>query len=72
MRNIIIIQLLIAVLFVSCKTENEETVCQGFDLEQPTLNDEVDYEIITAVLDAYCINAEFVHIDQETIAALFS
>ena len=69
MRNIIIIQLLIAVLFVGCKTENEETVCQGFDLEQPTLNDELDYDVITAVLDAYCINAEFVHIDQETLSA---
>jgi len=72
MRNIIIIQLLIAVLFVSCKTENEETVCQGFNLEQPTLNDEVDYEIINAVLKAYCVDLEFIHVEQETIAALFS
>ena len=66
MRNIIIIQLLIAVLFVSCITENEETVCQGFNLEQPTLNDELDYEIINAVLEADHIDLDFIQIVQET------
>lgn len=66
MRKIIIIQLLIAILFFSCKKESEEELCSDFKLEEPTLNDETDYEIINAVLETYFIDFDFLHIVQKT------
>jgi len=46
MRKIIIIQLLVTILLLSCKKDNEEPLCMDFKLEQSTLNNELDYEIM--------------------------
>ncbi len=66
MRKIIIIQLLITILLSSCEKNDEETLCADFKLEQSTLNNELDYEIINSVLEYYFINSDFVHIVQKT------
>ena len=66
MKKIIVIQLLLVVILFSCKKEDEDNLCQDFELEQPSLIDDVEYEIINAFLEANFIDADFVHIDQET------
>ena len=72
MRKIIIIQLVVTILLVSCKKDNEETLCTDFKLEQSTLNSELDYEIINSVLATYFINSDFIHIVQETKSPVHS
>jgi len=66
MKKIIIIQLLIVILFLSCKKESEEKLCSDFKLEEPTLSNETEYEIINAVLETYYIDFDFLHIVQKT------
>jgi len=72
MRKIIIIQLLFTILLLSCKKDGEETLCLGFIFEQSTLDSELDYEIINAVLETYFINADFIHIVQKTNSPVHS
>ncbi|MCK9451867.1 MAG: hypothetical protein M0Q90_09275 [Bacteroidales bacterium] len=72
MRKLIIIQLLFTFLLLGCEKDNEETLCSGFILEHPTLDCELDYEIINDVLETYFIHADFIHIDQKTHSPVFS
>jgi len=72
MRKIIIIQLLVTILLLSCKKDNEEPLCMDFKLEQSTLNNELDYEIMNSVLETYFINSDFIHIVQKTKSPVHS
>ncbi|HAL64618.1 MAG TPA: hypothetical protein DCP10_03490 [Bacteroidales bacterium] len=72
MRKIIIIQLLVTILLLSCKKDNEKTLCTDYKLEQSTLNNELDYEIINSVLETYFINSDFIHIVQKTTSPVHS
>lgn len=51
-------------LFSSCTKKVEETFCNGFALENPTLKDSIDYSIINSIIEHYS-HSEFIHIVQE-------
>ncbi|MBZ0243953.1 MAG: hypothetical protein K8F24_12100 [Bacteroidales bacterium] len=72
MRKITVIPLLCAFLLLSCEKESQETLCSGFAIEQSTLDSELDYEILNAVLETYFIHADFIHIVQKTNSPVHS
>lgn len=72
MKKFIFIQLLVGIsLILSCEKKSEETLCENFKLEQSTLNDEIDYEIINTLLGTHFNNFDYVHIIQKTKATVY-
>jgi len=65
MKTIIISVLFTTILLMSCGKE-EVKLCDGFKLEEPTLTDDLDYEIINTVLDSIYYNFNHIHINQNT------
>lgn len=51
---------------MSCEKKKEVKLCDGFSLEEPTLKDSLDYEIINTVLDSIYYNYNYIHINQNT------
>ena len=66
MKTIIISVLFTAILLMSCGKEKEVKLCDGFKLEEPTLKDSLDYEIINTVIDSIYHNFNHIHINQNT------
>jgi len=66
MKTTIISVLFTTILLISCGKEKEVKLCDGFKLEEPTLKDSLDYEIINTVLDSIYYNFNHIHINQNT------
>ena len=65
MKTIIISVLFTTILLMSCG-KKEVKLCDGFKLKEPTLTDDLDYEIINTILDSIYGNFKFIHINQKT------
>jgi hypothetical protein len=66
MKTIIKSVLCTAILLMSCGKEKEVKLCDGYKLEEPTLKDSLDYEIINTILNSIYGDLKFIHINQNT------
>jgi hypothetical protein len=66
MKTIIISVLFTTILLISCKEKEKNEICTNFELEDATLTDDLDYEIINTVLDSIYGDLKFIHIYQNT------
>ncbi len=66
MKKLIIPILLIAILLMNCKDKETIEICDNFSLEEATLTENLDYEVINAILDEYYGDVKFMLIEQKT------
>ena len=66
MKTIIISVLFTTILLNGCGKKKEVKLCDDYSLEEPTLKDSLDYEIINTVLDSIYYNYNYIHINQNT------
>ena len=70
MKTIIISILFTTILLISCKEKEKIEMCANFQLEETTLTNDLDYEIINTILDSIYSNVNYMHILQKTYSTV--
>jgi len=65
-----IIYLLLFIALLSCEQKENNEICSGFHLEEATLTDSLDYEIINTILDSIYADFKYIHIEQQTYSTV--
>lgn len=66
MKRLILPQLLLILLITCCDNKPDDNSCPDVSIENPTLTDELDYDIFNAILSNYYSNLNYIHLVQKT------
>ncbi len=64
MKKIILLLLFSAILLSSCKDKDTIDICNCMSLETPTVKDDLEYEVISSILNNFYLDLKYRHIVQ--------